>query len=83
MAVVFRKNASIHIVAGTVEPQTPDLFVLSLFLRLSVSKELELELELHRPSPEGRTLYCLQFSSRFWDLGILPHTERKISDTHR
>ena len=27
----------------------------------------------HRPSPEGRTLYCLQFSSRFWDLGILPH----------
>jgi len=32
-----------------------------------------------RPSPEGRTLYCLQFSSRFWDLGILPHTERKMS----
>ena len=35
----------------------------------------------HRPSPEGRTLYCLQFSSRFWDLGILPHTQRKMSNS--
>jgi len=37
------------------------------------------ELNFHRPSPEGRTLYCLQFSSRFWDLGILPHIQRKMS----
>ena len=29
--------------------------------------------QIHPPSPEGRTLYCFRFSSRFWDLGILPH----------
>ena len=39
------------------------------------------DLQVHRPSPEVRTLYCLQFSSRFWDLGILPHIrseERRV-----
>ena len=27
----------------------------------------------HRPSQDSRTLFCLRFSSKFGDLGILPH----------
>ena len=37
--------------------------------------------DTHRPSQDCRTLFCLRFSSKFGDLGILPHTERKMSNS--
>ena len=47
-------------------------------LSISLSKVPRYPPQFHPPS---RTLFCLRFSSRFWDLGILPHTERKMSNS--
>ena len=36
---------------------------------------------IHRPTQDSRTLFCLRFSSKFGDLGILPYAERKMSNS--